>query len=255
VDDASTTIAAVATVWLVLTLGMAAWRCFKPQLIDLDGQLIAIALAAGGFVIYIFLLDIQVKAGALPAFFVFGALIGFAVSFLAGYQNIYGLAVFRGSGWFLIPWGISAIWGFLGALEGDADSIAIGVSYSVLALGIGTGQFLYSWRAVVKVEAAPLAPIPISIEAPDSPGLAVAASPAFVAPALRYPPPALTPEPAPAPEPTPVPAMSQCPNGHTMVDATDIFCDTCGVRALCPNGHRLGRAGLSFCTTCGVALT
>ncbi len=248
-NDAAAPIAAVATVWLALTLGLAAWRCFKPQLIDLDGQLIAIAMAAGGLVIYIFLLDIQVKPDALPAFFAFGALIGFAVSFLAGYQNIYGLAVFRGSGWFLIPWGISAIWGFLGALEGDADSIAIGVAYSVLALGIGTGQLLYSWRAVVKVEAAPLAPIPISIEAPEGPDFASATPPAFAPPAPSYQPPAATPAPAPAP------AMSQCPNGHDMVDATDVFCDTCGTRALCPNGHRLARAGLSFCTTCGVPLT
>jgi hypothetical protein len=146
------TVAAVLLVWLGVTLVQGAANCFRAQIVDLDGQLLGLALSAAGFVAYTVLLGVEVKPPAIGAVLVAGVAAGYFVTTMSGFEDVAGFTVARGSGWFLLTWGIASAGAIAGAVADSPALLAVSLLGAAASTGAALGQFASSWQAVRRIE-------------------------------------------------------------------------------------------------------
>jgi hypothetical protein len=140
-------VAGLAVVWTVAVTVQTARRCFQVTDISLGRQLLSSLLSFAGFAGYVVLLDLEAKLPILLAAFVIGAGIGYVISLLAGYELDFGFAMIPGSGWFLIPWGITSAAAVAGALAESDGLIALAMIGTSASCGAGLGQLAFSLGA------------------------------------------------------------------------------------------------------------
>jgi len=273
-DSVWQVIGAIGLIFAAWTLFQAAVASFQPRDLDTRGQLLGVGLAFGTAAAFVGLLGLQVKAGPAAFAITVGALGGYLVSYLSGYEADYGYAVAKGSAWYLAPVGLSAAIAIYAALDHNDAGLAIGVLAMAASLGVGAGQLIFAWQANSRVRNA----LDVYLDIPwrFGPQLATAEALPF---ALPFAPPGAA---MPVPGATPVrrAGAALCPNGHPRTADALRFCTTCGAEfaapapaftvaapaarpavvappastALCPNGHPLTAAALRFCTVCGVTV-
>ncbi len=147
-------VAIVAAAWSATSLAGAAVQGLKPRPVDLMGQFSRAAFAAAGLGAAIFLLGVGIDLTTAAFALGLGLAVGFGASSLAGYQDDAGEAVISGSGWYLFPWGVSAVAMLWASLARSPDALAGAILALFVATGVGVGQLAASTLAVRKVSRA-----------------------------------------------------------------------------------------------------
>ena len=145
-------IAAGSLAWLALTLVQSGARSFRSQLADPDGQLLGLVTSVVATGVYVALLSLDLRLPLLAAAGAAGIAAGYFISRAAGFEEVAGLSVMRGSGLFLITWGVAAFAAVSAALAQEPDLLAASLIATVASLGAQAGQFGACLQSVLAIE-------------------------------------------------------------------------------------------------------